>query len=115
MHFDRRKTLQRAITICALVPISRLAEGVTAINEDFKEERMLCLICAHISGDHFHTFIPFNGSEDFRRGRAHESRMVTRAVDVRCVAHGHDKAHVQVQESAKWVLGLSNVMNHGCF
>ncbi|KAL7695306.1 D-lactate dehydrogenase-like protein [Lotmaria passim] len=130
MNYDKSKGLQHVITTDVCVPITRLAECVTATEEDFKKEKMPCLICAHISDGNFHCLIPYKDTEDFKRGRALEARMVMRAVQMggtisgehgvgvgkvhHCV-HEHGKAHVKVQERIKKALDPDNIMNPGCF
>ncbi|KPA80297.1 D-lactate dehydrogenase-like protein [Leptomonas pyrrhocoris] len=130
MHSDKAKGLQHVITTDVCVPISRLAECVTATEEDFKKEKVPCLICAHISDGNFHALIPYKSAEDFKRGRALESRIVTRAVQmggtvsgehgvgvgkVHHLVHEHGKAHIEVQERIKKALDPDNIMNPGCF
>jgi D-lactate dehydrogenase (cytochrome) len=130
MHSNKAKGLQLVITTDVCVPISRLAECVTATEEDFKKENVPCLICAHIGDGNFHCLIPYKDAEDFKRGRALESRMVARAVQMGGTISGehgvgvgkvhhceseHGKAHIKTQERIKKALDPDNIMNPGCF
>ena len=112
------------------VPISRLAECVTATQADIGQNRLLAPIVGHVGDGNFHLsiMIDMDDADEVKRAKALSERLVERALamDGTCTGeHGvgqgkmkymaaeHGTAALAVMASIKRALDPQNIMNPG--
>jgi D-lactate dehydrogenase (cytochrome) len=112
------------------VPISRLAECVTATQRDIEQSRLLAPIVGHVGDGNFHLtlLIDMDDADEVKRAKALSERLVERALamDGTCTGeHGvgqgkmkymaaeHGAAALAVMASIKRALDPQNIMNPG--
>ncbi|HMF24520.1 MAG TPA: FAD-linked oxidase C-terminal domain-containing protein [Pseudolabrys sp.] len=112
------------------VPISRLAECVTATQRDIEESRIMAPIVGHVGDGNFHLtlLIDMDDADEVKRAEALSERLVERALamDGTCTGeHGvgqgkmkylvaeHGDAALAAMASIKRALDPQNVMNPG--
>jgi D-lactate dehydrogenase (cytochrome) len=112
------------------VPISRLAECVTATQADIEQSRLLAPIVGHVGDGNFHLsiMIDIDDADEVKRAKALSERLVERALamDGTCTGeHGvgqgkmkymaaeHGAAALAVMASIKRALDPQNIMNPG--
>jgi D-lactate dehydrogenase (cytochrome) len=112
------------------VPISRLAECVTATQRDIEESRIMAPIVGHVGDGNFHLtlLIDMDDADEVKRAEALSERLVERALamDGTCTGeHGvgqgkmkylvaeHGDAALAAMVSIKRALDPQNVMNPG--
>jgi D-lactate dehydrogenase (cytochrome) len=112
------------------VPISRLAECVTATQADIEQSRLLAPIVGHVGDGNFHLsiMIDMDDADEVKRAKALSERLVERALamDGTCTGeHGvgqgkmkymaaeHGAAALAVMASIKRALDPQNIMNPG--
>lgn len=117
-----------ATDVC--VPISRLAECVTATQADIKEMQLVAPIVGHVGDGNFHVSVlmDMNDADEVARGRKFHERLVARslAMDGTCTGeHGvgegkikyleaeHGKTGVDVMRTLKRSLDPDNILNPG--
>jgi D-lactate dehydrogenase (cytochrome) len=117
-----------ATDVC--VPISKLAECVTATQRDIAEMKLIAPIVGHVGDGNFHVgvMVDMNDQDEAARGRKFHERLVERAIamDGTCTGeHGvgqgkikyleaeHGKAAVEVMRSLKRALDPDNIFNPG--
>ncbi len=117
-----------ATDVC--VPISRLAECVTATQRDIAELKLIAPIVGHVGDGNFHVgvMIDMNDKDEVARARQFHERLVVRAIamDGTCTGeHGvgqgkikyleaeHGKAAVEVMRSLKRALDPDDIFNPG--
>jgi len=117
-----------ATDVC--VPISRLAECVTATQRDIAALKLIAPIVGHVGDGNFHVgvMIDMNDKDEVARARQFHERLVERAIamDGTCTGeHGvgqgkikyleaeHGKAAVEVMRSLKRALDPENIFNPG--
>ncbi len=117
-----------ATDVC--VPISRLAECVTATQTDIEESRIMAPIVGHIGDGNFHLtlLIDMDDADEVERAKGLSERLVERALsmDGTCTGeHGigqgkmkymvaeHGAAAVAVMASIKQTLDPQNILNPG--
>jgi len=117
-----------ATDVC--VPISRLAECVTATQRDIAELRLVAPIVGHVGDGNFHVgvMMDMSDADEVARARKFHERLVERAIamDGTCTGeHGvgegkikyleaeHGKAAVEVMRSLKRALDPDNIFNPG--
>jgi D-lactate dehydrogenase (cytochrome) len=121
-----RKTF--ATDVC--VPISRLAECVTATQEDIKKFELVAPIVGHVGDGNFHVsvLLDMDNADEVARARKFNERLVERSLsmDGTCTGeHGvgqgkrryleaeHGKLGLDVMRSLKRALDPDNIMNPG--
>ncbi len=117
-----------ATDVC--VPLSRLAECVTATQRDIAELKLIAPIVGHVGDGNFHVgvMIDMNDKDEVARARQFHERLVERAIamDGTCTGeHGvgqgkikyleaeHGKAAVEVMRSLKRALDPDDIFNPG--
>jgi len=117
-----------ATDVC--VPISRLAECVTATQADIAESRIMAPIVGHVGDGNFHLtlLIDMTDADEIKRAKALSERLVERALamDGTCTGeHGvgqgkmkyleaeHGAAALAVMASIKRALDPQNILNPG--
>jgi D-lactate dehydrogenase (cytochrome) len=112
------------------VPISRLAECVTATQADIAESRLLAPIVGHVGDGNFHLtlLVDMDDADEVKRAQNLSERLVERALamDGTCTGeHGvgqgkmkyllaeHGAAALDVMASIKRALDPQNIMNPG--
>jgi D-lactate dehydrogenase (cytochrome) len=117
-----------ATDVC--VPISKLAECLTAAQRDIAELKLIAPIVGHVGDGNFHVgvMIDMNDHDEAVRGQIFLDRLVERAIamDGTCTGeHGvgqgkikyleaeHGKAGVEVMRSLKRALDPDNIFNPG--
>lgn len=117
-----------ATDVC--VPISKLAECVTATQEDIKKFNLIAPIVGHVGDGNFHVsvLLDMDDAGEVARARKFNERLIERslAMDGTCTGeHGvgegkiryleaeHGKAGLAVMRSLKHALDPDNIMNPG--
>jgi D-lactate dehydrogenase (cytochrome) len=117
-----------ATDVC--VPISRLAECVTATQRDIAESNIVAPIVGHVGDGNFHLtlLVDMNDSDEISRAKALNERLVERALamDGTCTGeHGigqgkikyllaeHGAPALAAMTAIKWALDPQNIMNPG--
>jgi D-lactate dehydrogenase (cytochrome) len=117
-----------ATDVC--VPISRLAECVTATQRDIAESRLVAPIMGHVGDGNFHLTMTFDpaDSDEIARAKALHERLITRALamDGTCTGeHGvgqgkmpylaaeHGPATLEAMRAIKRALDPGGIMNPG--
>ena len=120
----------RGIVTDVCVPISRLAECITAVKEDIAQNGLLAPLVGHVGDGNFHLIflVDLDDADEVARAKAVNARMVEKALALGGTCSGehgvgygkipyleaeHGRAGVRVMRAIKQALDPANIMNPG--